>query len=335
MTNEIMTTSTGGLDFTSKDMIKTLKQTVAVGTNDAEFAMFSEVCKASGLNPFLKQIWCIVTGKDSYRKVQIMTGIDGFYEIANRHPQYDGSEIILSEEIIEIPIKITKWENGSSTYVDHIVEAPVSATCKVYRKDRKMPTSITVYWKEYAQDLVSSKGKLMIWGRMPRVLLSKCAESTALRKAFPQQMSGIYTQEEMPEGSIRNVKQNEPDIDVEPINYDLTGCENIMPEEAYLNMKKFLEENQCSLIRKGGKLIASCPVPLLKIESTVNKYNKLHQTALKNEMEAEAEIVPEAEAEAETQGIPNPEVEVKLETADSLEEKKLEEEELVAKDFQD
>lgn len=102
-------------------------------------------------------------------RVQMMTGINGYWAIANSHPQFDGCE----QDI--------ETDKG----------LPVKAVCKVYRKDRKFPSVGIALMAEY------QKGT-PIWKSMPSVMLMKCAESVALRKAFPQELNGLYTQEEMP-----------------------------------------------------------------------------------------------------------------------------------------
>lgn len=153
------------INYTDPEIITLLKQTVARGTTDAEFALFVQQCKATGLNPFKKEIWCIKT-KD---QLQLMTGINGYYEIANRHPAFDGIET----ETIE--------EGGRL----------VKAVARVYRKDRSRPTTAEAHIAEYGKNYGN-------WQKMPRLMLSKCAESMALRKSFPQELNGIYTDAEMP-----------------------------------------------------------------------------------------------------------------------------------------
>lgn len=147
------------------DMLAALRNTVAPGLNDSEFLLFSEMCKATGLNPATKEIWAIKTSG----RLQLMTGINGFLRIANSHPQFDGMEVSF------------EWDGKQL----------VSCTVKVHRKDRKFPSVATAYWSEYAK-------QTPIWRSMPTVMLSKCAKSLAIREAFINELGGLYTQEEMP-----------------------------------------------------------------------------------------------------------------------------------------
>lgn len=158
MSNELTTTN-------DMQMLQTLRNTIAPGLTDAEFLLFAEVCKATGLNPITKEIWPIkVNGR-----LQPMTGINGFLRIANSHTQFDGMEVSF------------EWDG----------KALVSCTVKVHRKDRKFPSVATAYWSEYSKPSP-------VWKQMPTVMLSKCAKSLAIREAFIQELGGLYTAEEMP-----------------------------------------------------------------------------------------------------------------------------------------
>jgi phage recombination protein Bet len=164
MSSKELTTTNGALDFTKREVIQTLKATVAQGLSDAEFALFAEHCKGTGLNPFKKEVWAIKAGG----RLQIMTGLQGYLSIANSHPQYDGMEVEVDND-----------------------EKPTKAICRVYRKDRKFPAEGVALFKEYGKSTP-------IWQQMPRVMLTKVAKSIALREAFPQELNGTYTAEEMP-----------------------------------------------------------------------------------------------------------------------------------------
>ena len=182
MENEIITTNSS-LDE------KLLRESIAKNATDIEFRTFIEFCRATGLNPFKREIWFIKTGS---QQVQMMTGIAGFLSIANRHPQFDGLTVRINEQDGKL----------------------VSATCTVYRKDRKYPSEATVYYEEYAKNSP-------IWRTMPRMMLQKVAKSVALREAFPQELGGMYTQEEMPtEFYLENQKTIKKEI-----TYDLSRYE--------------------------------------------------------------------------------------------------------------
>lgn len=165
MNNTPTLTTSSALDFSRADVIETIRATVGKELTQPEFLLFLEHCKATGLNPFKKEVWGIKAGG----RLQVMTGINGFLAIANRHPQYDGMEVEVDDDA-----------------------APTKATCKVYRKDRKFPAIGVALLKEYGKDTP-------IWRQMPRVMLTKVAKSIAIREAFPQELNGLYTEEEMPQ----------------------------------------------------------------------------------------------------------------------------------------
>lgn len=158
MTNQITT-------IPNTDRLDTLRHTIAPGLTDAEFRLFAEIVRATGLNPVTKEIWAIKAGG----RLQLMTGINGFLRIANSHPMFDGMELAY------------EWDGKTL----------VSATVKVHRKDRKFPAVATAYMSEYAK-------QSPIWKQMPSVMLAKCAKSLAIREAFVQELGGLYTAEEMP-----------------------------------------------------------------------------------------------------------------------------------------
>jgi hypothetical protein len=85
MSTAIATTANDVDKWADQEMINTLKDTVCKGATNAQFRMFAEVCKATGLSPWLREIW-FVPG------VGVMAGRDGYLRVANESPQFDGME---------------------------------------------------------------------------------------------------------------------------------------------------------------------------------------------------------------------------------------------------
>jgi phage recombination protein Bet len=163
------------INYEDKKTLATLKETIAQGFTDTEFAMAIEFCKATGLNPFKKEIWLIKVGG----RVQMMTGINGFHTTANRNAAYDGIESGLV------------GKDGSFLPATYPGSDFIGAWARVHRKDRKFPVEGVAMLSEYDK-------RQGTWNTMKRTMINKCAESIALRKAFPQELGGLYTAEEMP-----------------------------------------------------------------------------------------------------------------------------------------
>lgn len=170
------------LEFTD-DQRRMIRDSFANGASDAEFAVLMEIAKARRLNPLLRQVhfvsrWDTSKGREVWAT---QVSIDGLRAIAERTGLYAGQD---KPEFTERP-------DGSI----------VSCEVRVYRKDWPRPAVGVAYWSEYVQTRKDkASGKLFptsFWQRMPHTMLAKCAEALALRKAFPEDMSGLYTADEM------------------------------------------------------------------------------------------------------------------------------------------
>lgn len=171
----------------TRSQIDLIKRTVAKGASDDELRLFVQVCKGANLNPFLRQVhlvprWDTKIGRE-VRTIQV--GIDGFRAIAESSGQYAGNDdpIFDGENEIEYGEKKNK------------VTVPLKAKVVVYKlmDGNRMPFSATARWEEYYP------GPKMgfQWHIKPYLMLGKCAEALALRKAFPKLLSGMYAAEEM------------------------------------------------------------------------------------------------------------------------------------------
>lgn len=169
------------LEF-SPEQRQMIRDTFANGASDSEFAVLMEVARARNLNPLLRQIH-FVDRYDSMkgRKVwSTQVSIDGMRAIAERTGVYDGQDEPEFEE-----------KDGRVT------------VCKVrvYRKGIGRPFVGVAHWAEYVQTKKDG-GVTQFWARMPHVMLAKCAEALALRKAFPEDTAGLYVPEEMGSESV-------------------------------------------------------------------------------------------------------------------------------------
>ncbi len=180
MSNELIK-----IDYESKEMLETMRQTVAQKATDPELAMFVQFCKSSGLNPFKREAWFIKP--DPYRNqkgimvqppVQMCASANGMHTTANRHPAYDGFESGFVAA------------NGDLLALEYPKDDYIGAWALVYRKDRSRPSKAVAMMSEY------NKGQSN-WNKMPRVMIVKCAEAAALRKAFPIELGDLYIPEEM------------------------------------------------------------------------------------------------------------------------------------------
>jgi phage recombination protein Bet len=205
------------INYEDNKTLQVIKESVAKDATPAEFNYFLEFCKSTGLNPFKKEIWFIKTNSG----VQIITGINGFLTIANNHPQFDGMEVSLQEE------------NGKL----------ISATAKVYRKDRRIPSCATVYLNEYFKPSKFGNG---MWEKMPRMMLQKVAKSVALREAFSQELSGIYIEEEMP-------PQEQEIVTAEPVKTYIYKISAIPDEEKKNALLKSLHERNIETTISNGE----------------------------------------------------------------------------------
>lgn len=152
-----------------------------------EFKFFSELCKVRGLNPYLKEAFCIKFGN---QPAQIVVSKDVFLKRAVLHPDYDGMEdgiIVLGEngEIIE--------RKGCFMLPS---EKLVGGWAKVYRKSWAHPIYCSVSYDEVAQR--KKDGTLNSnWQSKPTTMVNKVAKSRALRETFVEQLAGMYEAEEM------------------------------------------------------------------------------------------------------------------------------------------
>lgn len=183
----------------SEAQIQLLKEQFAPRLSEGELLMFRYVCEKSGLDPFTRQIHAVKRWDPKMRResTTFQTGIDGYRVIAERSGEYAGSD-----KPVFVYQRRKKADKINEQDPKALKVNLQSATVTVYRlvQSQRVGYTATAYWDEYAQH--TNDGVLHdFWQRMPRGQLAKCAEALALRKAFPADLSGIYTFEEMQQAS--------------------------------------------------------------------------------------------------------------------------------------
>lgn len=207
-------------DWTQRQIAALKQLGVSNNVTKADLDIFLAQSKRTGLDPFSKQIYMIgrrqkIGNTDQYEiKQTIQVGIDGLRAIAHRVAQQCHEVFSMSD---------TLWADNSGTWHDVWLAPTPPAAAKVSVKRGGGVFSAVALFKEYVPIY---KGKPSgMWASKPALMIAKCAEALALRKAFPTDMSGIYTDDEM-----ENVKDySEP---VEPTqNKTVDSTKTVGPKQ--------------------------------------------------------------------------------------------------------
>ena len=210
-------------NLTEKE-IEILKNSICADLTEAELNLFISVCNRTGLNPLTRQIYAIVTSPNDpkWRKFMTLVSIDGFRIIAERSGRYLGQTA-------------AEWCGDDGVWKEVWVsnKYPTAARIGILISGNPIPLYVTAHWSESAK--LTGKGT-GTWEKMPCLMLAKCAEALALRKAFPQDMSGLYSPEEI------DISENKPQtfdvkkpnqiasaplISVEKFTEMISACETI------------------------------------------------------------------------------------------------------------
>lgn len=161
--------------YWDEKQLAALKQIGLGDAPKAELAVFLHYCQRTGLDPFARQIYMIARGG----RYTIQSSIDGLRIVAQRSNEYAG----------QTPVY---WCGTDGAWVDVWLAStpPVAAKVGVYRVGFAEPLWAIAKFESY-------NAGSSIWKKMPDLMIAKCAEALALRKAFPQDLSGIYTGDEM------------------------------------------------------------------------------------------------------------------------------------------
>jgi phage recombination protein Bet len=245
-----------GIKLDTGQMALLRRTMLADGTEDDAKSFFYQVNRTQ-LDPFNRQIYATfrpMRDGDSWtKKLSVQVSIDGFRLIAERSRQYAGQvgPYYCGKDGKWVDIWLSK-------------EPPFAAKVGVRRRDFDDTLWATARFESYAQ--TKQGGELnFIWKKMGDLMIAKCAESLALRKAFPFELSGLYTTDEMAQASNVAAVTTRRGItfdDESGVTYDKATGEVIpndqldpTPEDLYT------DPNDGGTLRGGDQPPASAPEP--------------------------------------------------------------------------
>jgi phage recombination protein Bet len=295
MTNEIATINNSNLiDWNCSNQLETIKNIYAKNATNEEFQIFVNLGRATGLNPFMRELWLVKYGSNN--PASIFIGRDGFRKGAQANPNYDYhvSDAVYSNDSFVV-------QDGE---VSHSYKAAdrgnlLGAYCVTKRKNSSRPIFVYVELREYDT-------KKALWESKKATMIKKVAEAQCLRMAFQELFAGTYGEEEYePVDNRREAKQEratqrlnqlfEGEIEVLKKSPELEYIESLILHatserdlesvgELAKALKTANERNEARRLYKEKLATLEVPDEFSRIESQINKATSLETLDLAGDL---------------------------------------------------
>ena len=218
--------------------LRIIRLSVARSCTDAEFDHFISVAERTGLDPLRGQISALVRSPwDPEKRTMIpYATIDGLRAIAARHGDYrpmEGAPLLETDAerrdarnnpLGLVRAEVTIWRKFDGTWFPITGEAwwdeyavLLSGPPEPHAPDSASDTDGVRDSREDAaqrrrrgtDDTPRVTALAARWARMGRVLLAKCAEAQALRRGWPENLSGLYGEEELQRVEVEDLLAHE------------------------------------------------------------------------------------------------------------------------------
>jgi len=240
-------------DRFTEEQLRMLSDSIMKGATPGEIQFFAEVCKRTNLDPFKRQIHAVQRWDSSLKRMAwtFQTGIDGYIAIAHRDGLCAGID-----DVKFLP-------------EDESTPNPRKATCTVWKivGGQRVPFTASARWEEYVQCTKEGNPNSM-WRKMPYGQLGKCATALALRKAFPEELGGVYTDVEMEQADTEHARGEHvkgrpaPQFDLESKPFEQPPKSAEQPAETPPPAKPQAEVVEVAVVTEKPPL--PVPAPILK-----------------------------------------------------------------------
>lgn len=255
--------------FGAKDL-QNIRDLYAKDSEPNEFQRFIRVCEVRGLDPRLGHAFCFIFNADDKAKAkgkqrQAITVISesGYLTAADRIRDGAGNHIYLADDQVPVYTYDEKLKNAKTNPLG-LESATVAVKKFAQGQWHRIPAQ--VFWderapigEEWQYDIEQGKsvktGELALdkskqgWIKQPRNMLAKCARVAACRYAFPDQMGGLYSEEE-----IHAIQRGQLQV------IDLTPDEIIAQREQAEHLKAIGADKAIPLILDPAKGIEYVPL---------------------------------------------------------------------------